>query len=230
MMRREARWLGGLLGEYGHDLGQVLSVGSGTKDFRSVAQPWIEAEVFAPLSVRGVRVLHHELFPGDGVDVAGDLGDPLVRQRLRELDVRTILCLNVLEHVADPASLASSLVAALPPAGRLIVTVPQRFPYHADPIDTLLRPTAVELAQLFRAGRVVRSGTVECESLLSHWWSKPGKLIAARKAFDRTPAAAVEVLPDDVVSADRRYPAPTRAQLLRMAVRSTAISFVVVEP
>ena len=68
MMRREARWLGGLLGEYGHDLGQVLSVGSGTKDFRSVAQPWIEAEVFAPLSVRGVRVLHHELFPGDGVD------------------------------------------------------------------------------------------------------------------------------------------------------------------
>lgn len=229
MMKREAAWLGDLLARI--DVGEldpILSVGSGTRHFRQTFQPWIEQRVYAPLERRSVRVLHHELEPADGVDVSGDLGDEDVRRTLRELGVRAILCLNVFEHVLDRSGLAAALVASLPPAGLLVVTVPHRFPYHADPIDTMFRPSPHELHDLFAGAdvEVVEAGTVRCESLLSHWLSKPGKLGAVRKAFAAVGRRRGHTHDSGGSSPGVRTPP---RELLRMAFVSTAQSYVLVK-
>ncbi|HEY7412480.1 MAG TPA: methyltransferase domain-containing protein [Vicinamibacteria bacterium] len=61
--------------------------------------------------------------PGDAF-VCGDVGDPGLGERLAGLDVDTVLCVNVLEHVADDAAAARGLLRLLPAGGRLIVFVP----------------------------------------------------------------------------------------------------------
>jgi hypothetical protein len=219
MMRREAAWLGSELQAIEvDDLGSVLSVGSGNRDFRRRFQPWIDERVFEPLERRGVRVLHHELEPSDGVDVWGDLRDPQVRQRLAGYGVRTVLCLNVLEHVPQPAEVAAAVEAAIPVGGRAIVTVPRRFPYHADPIDTMFRPEPEELARLFSAKVAVRADSLPCESLLAHWIAKPGKLGALVKVFNRPQ------IEDQSGSPSR----PAIRSLARMIFVSTELTYAVV--
>lgn len=226
-MRREAAWLGELLRALPVDqLSPMLSVGSGTPAFRAAFQPWIETSVFRPLAERGVRVLHHELEPNEGIDISGDLGDDDVRRQLREAGVRSILCLNVFEHVLDRHGLADALLASLPPGGILVVTVPRRFPFHADPIDTLFRPSASDLAGLFEGGEVSDVGYVRCESLAAHWLSKPGKLAALRKARrGRQGPPPSPSGPSDPPAADAR---PSLASVVRMALVSTEITYAVV--
>ena len=225
-MRREAAWLGRRLETIPvAELSPMLSVGSGTKSFRATYQPWIERDVYEPLDGREVEVLHHEIEPADGVDVVGDLGEPAVRDHLRELGVRSVLCLNVFEHVLDRPGLANALVAALPEGGLLVVTVPRRFPYHADPIDTLFRPTPTELSALFAGVKLIESGNVTCESLLSHWLSKPGKLIAIRKAL--TGMRGAKAPNETTVSDYRQFAAPSLSATLAMMFRSTEITYAV---
>lgn len=183
-MRAEARWLGKFLGALDpEDLGVVLSVGSGTPTVRNTLQPWIGSSVFDPLAHRGVRVLHHELEPGEGIDVAGDLMDETVISQLRQLGVHTVLCLNVLEHVRDPRALATSLLATVAEGGRVVFTVPRRFPYHPDPLDSMLRPTPDQLQDLLpTSARVEGKGSIRCESLALHWVLKPRRLAVVAKA------------------------------------------------
>src|SRR5205085_4736707 len=52
-------------------------------------------------------------------------------------------------HVTDRQIVCAAIWSLLPPGGFLILTVPYRFPYHEDPIDTMFRPSVEELAQLF---------------------------------------------------------------------------------
>jgi hypothetical protein len=155
----EARWIRCALEELPADrLFPLLNVGSQDEAFRTRGQPWIDAEVFAPLRGRGGKVIHLDLAAGDGVDVAGDLLDPSVRRRLG--DTRSVLCANVLEHVPDRGRFAAALEEIVSPGGYLIVTCPRRFPYHADPIDTLFRPDPAELAGLFPSLRLQTSAVV----------------------------------------------------------------------
>lgn len=222
-MRREAAWLGEHLQTFpDDDLSPILSIGSGTQAFRNTFQPWIDRDVYGPLESRQVAVLHHEMSPAPGVDITGDLGDERVRAQLRTLGVRCILCLNVFEHVSDRAGLAEALVAALPANGLAVVTVPRKFPYHPDPIDTMFRPSARELAALFNGVTVVDSGNVRCESLLGYWIRKPGKIGAIRKAFNGTGAAASSVATHPGVE----QPKTSTADLARMAFLSTEITYV----
>ena len=86
VLRAEAAWLGRRLeGLPPPDLSPLLSVGSGETELRAT-QPWLDERVYAPLVRRGVRVLHHELHPGSGVDVAGDLTDPAFLAHWRSWD------------------------------------------------------------------------------------------------------------------------------------------------
>ena len=56
--------------------------------------------------------------------------------RLRSLKGKTILCSNLLEHVPSPSRMAERITGLVPPGGVLLVTVPNSYPYHPDPIDT----------------------------------------------------------------------------------------------
>jgi hypothetical protein len=146
-------------------------------------QPWIYGLVYEPLERRGVRVLHHELDPAPGVDVAGDLRDPGFRKSLQRLEPRSVLCCNVLEHLPEPAQIAAALEGLVAPGGYAVVTVPRRYPYHPGPIDTMLRPTAQELRELFPALVEVKKEEIRCESLLGYLLASPNKWTAIARGF-----------------------------------------------
>jgi SAM-dependent methyltransferase len=151
MFVEEAKWIRAVLARQGHGPGvRVLDIGSSTLQFRQEVQPHIDAEIFAPLREGGAVVTHLDAKPQDGVDVVCDLTDPAtdaVAVVGATFDV--VLCCNLLEHVTDREATARAASALLAANGRLLVTVPQRYPEHHDPIDTLYRPKPHELAGLF---------------------------------------------------------------------------------
>lgn len=127
----------------------MLNLGSSTRHFREVIKPHIEEELFRPLRDAGVKVVHSDLKEDEGVDLAGDILDPEVRRRLREMGFKSILLSNLLEHVIDREAVAAACEEIVGSGGCILATVPSSCPYHADPIDTYYRPSPAELATLF---------------------------------------------------------------------------------
>jgi SAM-dependent methyltransferase len=164
MFEREARWIGDRLAVYpAAELSPLLNVGSGTRAFREDAQPWIERDLLAPLAARGVEIVHLDTRGGDGIDIRADLlrDDDFARVAARRY--AALLCCNVLEHVRDPGEFARRCETLVWPGGLIVVTVPRSYPHHADPIDTLYRPTPGEAAALFArsapvAGEIIDVG------------------------------------------------------------------------
>jgi hypothetical protein len=194
MMAVEARWIADQLAALtsaGHDIGPVLSIGSGSAPYRKRRQPWIDEAIYDPLAARGVTVIHHEMEQLPGVDVVGDLTDPAFLATLVGMGVRSVLCCNVLEHLSDRRPLELALGELLPVGGHAVVTVPHRFPYHADPIDTMYRPDLAELsAELTADGafELVAGEVIGCESLFGYWWSAPAKLDKVKGLARRLPS------------------------------------------
>jgi hypothetical protein len=167
VLRAEAAWLARELERVPvDDLSPLLSVGSGHSEL-ATDQPWIHGVVYEPLERRGVRVLHHELEPAPGVDVAGDLTDPAFAESLGRIEVRSVLCCNVLEHLPNAARVASTLEQLVAPDGYAVVTVPRRYPYHPGPIDTMFRPSPGALRALFPALAEQGAEEIRCESLVA---------------------------------------------------------------
>lgn len=152
----EARWLADRLGSVpAPELGPLLDIGSSTEEFRTRVQPWIHDLVFRPLRARGVPVLHQDVRAGAGIDLRGDLSDPAFREALADHGFRSVICCNLMEHVEQPLTLLRWLADMVAPGGRLLVTVPWQYPYHADPDDTRYRPSPEELAASVPGTRVL---------------------------------------------------------------------------
>jgi hypothetical protein len=85
------------------------------------------------------------------------------------------MCCNLLEHVSDRMIISEAILSILKPGGYLIATVPYRFPYHEDPIDTMYRPTVAEVAALFPGTSVHKSAIVRASRFVfekqvkRHW-------------------------------------------------------------
>ncbi|WP_273144021.1 methyltransferase domain-containing protein [Oceanicaulis alexandrii] len=151
MRPEEAEYLGALLERCSrNDLSPLLNIGASTRAFREVSQPHIQECIFTPLDRRGVEVIHSDIKQADGVDLTGDILDPGFREHIRALRPRAILCSNVLEHVTDIAAFTSALEECLEPGGLMIVSGPQSYPFHADPIDNYFRPSPQEMADRFK--------------------------------------------------------------------------------
>jgi hypothetical protein len=154
----EARALRQWISESGLPRGSVcLNVGSSTRHFRSEVQPHIEQELFEPLAAGGIRVIHCDMKAADGVDEVGDLLDPSFRARLREHNAQAMICSNLLEHLQDPRAFAEACGDLVVPNGLGFFTVPYNYPYHPDPIDTMFRPSPVELAEILPGWELERS-------------------------------------------------------------------------
>jgi SAM-dependent methyltransferase len=180
MLRREALWLGERLCRWPTDRGVVLNIGSSSLQFRQQVQPWIEQQVFAPARAHGLRVVHQDLFAAEGVDVAGDLLSDECQARLRRLDIFGVVCSNVLEHVLDRPAFAAAITRLLPKAGRALITVPNRFPYHPDPIDTNYRPQPRELSALFDGMQATQEVLLRCGGLFELVFANPQRLLRAK--------------------------------------------------
>lgn len=160
MFAAEARWLRNRLDRFPAErLSPLLNLGSSDAAFRNVRQPWIAEELFQPLTARGVNTIHVDRRAAAGVDVCADLTDPADVTRLKALGPKALLCCNLLEHVRDPVRLAHHCLDLLGAGGLVFVTVPFSYPHHADPIDTMYRPSPAELAPLF-SGAWMREGMI----------------------------------------------------------------------
>lgn len=196
MLRTEARWYGRRLRALPKEaLYPQLNLGSQTLAFRTRVQPWIDEHLFAPARRRGGLVVHSDLQPADGVDLVGDLTDPAFLAELQTRRFRSLICSNLLEHVVHPERIAAAAAAAVTPGGYLFVSVPFRFPYHADPIDTMFRPSPRQLAGLF-PGTVLEEARIVRGTLLAYLFERlirqPPGLGAGRRTDE--PRTATEGL------------------------------------
>jgi SAM-dependent methyltransferase len=157
------------------EVSPLLNLGSSTRDFRQVAKPHIEANLFAPLRRAGVTVFHSDLKAGDGVDLSGDILDPAVREGLKAMGFKCVLLSNLLEHVRDRDAVVAACEEIAGPGGLILATVPSSYPYHADPIDTHYRPSPNALAEAFK-----RSVTLIAEELAGQTYAEQIRARGAR--------------------------------------------------
>lgn len=179
MSPEESKWWMERLGATPADqLSPIVNLGSSTRNYREVVNPFIHANLFAPLALRGVQIVHVDFKEADGVDVSGDFTQSAVQERIRALQTRAVLCNNMLEHVTDRPAVCAAIRSLLPVGGLAFVSVPRHYPYHPDPIDTGYRPSAAQLQADFGSDfATVNQAEVEFGNYLEQLRSKPWLLL-----------------------------------------------------
>jgi len=158
----ESEWLGQRLAALPDDaLFPLLNVGSSTLEFRTRTQPYIESNIFAPLRARGGAIYHLDVKSAPGVDIVGDLLDPQFLKQIAKLRIRSVLISNLLEHVTNRAKICDVITGIVPAHGCIFVSGPHQYPYHADPIDTMFRPTIGEVHALFPHTEIAESAIID---------------------------------------------------------------------
>lgn len=144
----------------------IANVGSSTGEFRSVRKPHIEQRLFAPLRAAGFEIVHIDMKQAEGVDLVGDLTDPAFLDRVRATGCRSVICSNLLEHLARRDDLLRACEALVADDGAMVLTVPFSYPYHPDPIDTMYRPSPRELEQALPTLEMTRSEVLSDGTLI----------------------------------------------------------------
>ena len=161
----EAVWLAERMAALADDVvAPVLNIGSGNAAQRTTRYTEANRLLWQPLADRGVPILHCDIKDEPGVDIVADLATPEGRDRIVAARPGLILCNSLYEHLRDPEPVAAAIVEAVPPGGHLLVTVPPRYPYHADPIATMLRPTPQELAAMHPGLDVIETRLIEASN------------------------------------------------------------------
>jgi SAM-dependent methyltransferase len=138
-----------------------LNIGSSTKAFREEMQPHVAERFIRPLERAGIRFVHCDMKQADGVDEVGDILDPAFRSRLKRHDAVLLVCSNLLEHLTEPRRFASACGELVRDGGFGLFSVPRSYPYHPDPIDTMLRVTPAELAAMLPEWTPIRAEELE---------------------------------------------------------------------
>lgn len=199
MRPEEAAWIGAILARLGPErVSPLLELGSSTLEFRTVEKPHIDALIHRPLRESGVRIVHADLKDGPGIDISGDIYDPAVREAVKAVGARSILCCNILEHLTDREAFLRTCDEVLTPGGVLVVTVPRSYPLHLDPIDTYYRPTPEGIIALLPDYTVIEARTIRSGSHFSDLCDRGGPLreilatiwrsLTLRGGLDRTRA------------------------------------------
>lgn len=129
----------------------VLNIGSSDEAFLST-QPHIEENVLAPLRERGARIVNLDIRPARPGDYSADITDRQLPEKLGKR-FNLVMCTSLLEHVEDRDTAFSNIAALAEEGGYILLTVPRHYPLHRDPIDTMYRPSAEELAEEIRRRR-----------------------------------------------------------------------------
>lgn len=144
----------------------MCNVGSSTEGFRTYDQPWIDELIFSPAVQQGHVVKHLDMKTAPGVDIVGDLSNQDFLKQVASMQFKSFFCSNLLEHLMQRDTLCNQMALIVPSGGYLFISVPNRYPYHPDPIDTGFRPSVTELAALFPGTHIIRSAVVVGDTLL----------------------------------------------------------------
>jgi hypothetical protein len=174
MLIEEAKWFSRKMAALDPAaLSPMLNVGSSSEQFRMVDQPYIDKYIFKPARERNVQVLHMDIEAAPGVDIVGDLAEPDFLRSLSEMQVRSVFCSNLLEHVRNREQIGEALSGVVPLGSYLFVSCPNKYPYHPDPIDTMFRPNVAELAALFPGTYIVNGSIVQGRTALGYLLNRP---------------------------------------------------------
>ena len=138
-----------------------LNIGSSTREFREREQPHVTERFIRPLEEVGLRFIHCDMKSAEGVDEVGDLLDPAYRARLQRYEADLLVCSNLLEHLTEPELFAKACGELVKESGYGLFSVPLSYPYHPDPIDTMLRLTPSQLAALMPNWTIVRAEEIQ---------------------------------------------------------------------
>ncbi len=165
MFEIEANWVGNALLKIIQEGRQIecLNLGSSTKKFREHEQPFIYEHILRRLE-GGHSITHCDMKDGEGVDLVGDLADPIFFENLIQLKFDLILCNNLLMHMENPGLVYSLIQNCLRPGGHLILTTPTLYPYCGDPIDSKYRPSPGEIIRNLPALKPIKSATLVIEN------------------------------------------------------------------
>jgi hypothetical protein len=129
-------------------------------------QEYIRDNIYRPVSRKHWELLNFDLFPGEGVDISGNILDDDCFTALVQRKFGGVFVFNVLEHLADRTSICFRIEQLLSKGGYLLVSVPFKYPIHNDPIDSRFRPTPHEVLQLFPSCTIVKSDIIIDKSYL----------------------------------------------------------------
>jgi SAM-dependent methyltransferase len=167
MLVNESIWIKDVLTSLSKDqIDPVANIGSSSHYFRTQVQPHIDHNVFHPLVLRSIRIYSLDVKSADGVDIVVDLEHGSIPESIKKR-FRLVVCSNLLEHVIDRQAVLHNTEEILDAGGFALITVPYRYPKHLDPLDTMYRPTPLELYKSFpenkfvlRSQAVIRCGTL----------------------------------------------------------------------
>jgi SAM-dependent methyltransferase len=111
----------------------ILEVGlghGGYRPFLPASARYIGLDIDAESVARAQRMRPTDTF------VAADVTDPGLRDIMAPHHVDTVLCINVLEHIAEDRKAVENLVSILEPGGHLVVLSPA-FPALYSSLDSL---------------------------------------------------------------------------------------------
>lgn len=156
MFREESLWIRHALRQIPTPK-SVLDIGSSSPEFRTVIQPYIDANVFQPLRDKGAEIKYLELTDSKRGDIIADISSESFSLKS---DFDLVLCTNLLEHVANLKTAVANVSSVVRETGYFLITVPCVYPYHPDPIDNLYRFAPQDLVDLFPSFKRITSGLV----------------------------------------------------------------------
>lgn len=132
--------------------GRFLDAGAGTQPFRALVEPLVDSYVAYDIEARA-----------SDVDFLGSVED---MSAVADDSVDTLLCSEVLEHVAHPAAAIAEFARIVKPGGTVLLTVPFLARLHEEPYD-FYRYTRHGLQVLLDDGGFDVDEIVETGSLFS---------------------------------------------------------------
>jgi predicted SAM-dependent methyltransferase len=168
MLYEESLWFKNIIQKHAQLGSLVLNIGSSTKEFIEVTQPYIKVNLFDEFASKNCIVKNVDIKQAEGVDLVGDVTDPEFVYQLKQLNASFIICSNLLEHLTERTAFCEALVKIMNADTKLIISVPYQFPYHEDPIDTMYRPTLNELQKAFPTLKLVEGQIVDCGTYFNY--------------------------------------------------------------
>ncbi len=181
----------------------IINLGSGNVEQLKKTKPWVSKNVFDIFKKQKAKILHVDAEDFPGVNIVQDLSEPNSLSFCDKLKGSKLFILaNVLEHIPKKAhaDFLKKIYGKMKSKDGLMITVPYDYPYHADPIDTLYRPTPEDLHKLlpltWLEGEIVSAGSYRDEfrhmntlkrirKLLKPLWifQKPSKWLENHRLF-----------------------------------------------
>jgi len=170
MLKEEAEWISSQLDYLEKEnilIYPVANIGSSDESHYEL-QPWIKT-LSEKIKSNGI-IKNIDIKDTESVDLVGDLLDDNFINDLKKEKFQLLICANVLTNIADKDKFAKSLIELMPTNSILMVSVSNRYPYVADPVDTLYRPTPEELCELFPSTEILNASLVSSDSFVKHLW------------------------------------------------------------